>query len=114
MAQMHSTQKKVHQYAHHTYQRLDALLTEVITPEDLAKLGLRQPQLPEIWPPRQFTKSKTPPLAMESFSSAQEFSLKKLKTLRLFLTLQRHAFDLMLSIEALFWDVNSSLSFLFI
>src|ERR1041385_1931234 len=73
MAQMHSTQKKVHQYAHHTYQRLDALLTEFITPEDLAKLGLRQPQLPEIRPPRQFTRSKTPPLAMDSFSSAQEF-----------------------------------------
>src|ERR1041385_4940931 len=74
MAQMHTTQKKVHQYAHHAYQRLDALLTEVITPEDLAKLGLRQPPLLEIRPPHQFTKRKTPPLAMDSFSSAQEFS----------------------------------------
>src|SRR4051812_45358840 len=74
MAQMHTTQKKVHQYAHHTYQRLDALMSEVIIPEDLAKFNLRQPPLPEIRPPRQFTKSKTPPLEMDSYSSAQEFS----------------------------------------
>src|SRR4051812_32409440 len=74
LAQMHTAQKKVHQYAHHTYQRLEALMTEVITPEDLAKLNLRQPQLTEIRPPRQFHKSKTPPLAMDSFSSAQELS----------------------------------------
>src|SRR4051812_16335450 len=39
MAQMHSSQKKVHQYVHHTYQHLDALMKEVIIPEDLEKLG---------------------------------------------------------------------------
>ena len=41
MAQMHSPKKKVHQYAHHTYQHLDALMKEVIIPEDLEKLGLQ-------------------------------------------------------------------------
>ena len=74
MAQMHTSQKKVHQYAHHTYQRLDALLTEVIVPEDLAKLGLKQPQLSEIRPPRQFRRCNTPPLAMDSYSSHHEIS----------------------------------------
>ena len=43
MAQMHTSGKKVHQYARHTYQHLDALMKEVITPEDIAKLGLQRP-----------------------------------------------------------------------
>ena len=53
MAQTHSSVKKVHQYAHHTYQHLDGLMREVLTTADLNKLGLPKPQLREIRPPRQ-------------------------------------------------------------
>src|ERR1041385_2287951 len=51
MAHTHSSVKKVHQYAHHTYQHLDALMKEVITPEDLANLNLQPPPIPAIRPP---------------------------------------------------------------
>ena len=52
MAQTHSSVKKLHQYAHHTYQHLDALMREVLTTADLNKLGLPKPRLRDIRPPR--------------------------------------------------------------
>ena len=45
MAQMHTSQKKTHQYAHHTYQRFDAILEAVITPEEIQQIGLYEPPL---------------------------------------------------------------------
>ena len=72
MTHMHSSVKKVHQYAHHTYQHLDALMREVLTTADLNKLGLPKPQLRDIRPLRQFRRCTTPPLAMDSYSSNQE------------------------------------------
>ena len=69
MAHTHSSVKKVHQYAHHTYQHLDALMREVLTPADIAKLGLEKPQLPAIRPPKQFRRCTTPPPAIDSYSS---------------------------------------------
>jgi hypothetical protein len=77
MAQTHSSVKKVHQYAHHTYQHLDALMKEVITPEDLANLNLQQPPIPAIRPPRQFRRCTTPPPAMDSYSSNQEMTAEE-------------------------------------
>ena len=77
MAQMHSSQKKVHPYVHHTYQHLDALMKEVIIPQDLEKLGLQKPQLAFIQPPRQFRRCTTPPLAMDSYSSNQEMTAEE-------------------------------------
>lgn len=74
MAHLRTAQKKIHQYTHHTYQRLDALLTEVIVTEDLAKLGLKQPQVSEIQPRRHLNRCKTPPMAMDSFSSEHKLS----------------------------------------
>src|SRR3954471_15611396 len=50
MAHMHTSVKKVHQYAHHTYQHLDALMKEVMLPQYIEKLGLQRPQLSSIRP----------------------------------------------------------------
>ena len=69
MAQMHTSQKKTHQYAHHTYQRVAAILEAVIAPEEIQQIGLRQPPLSEIRTHRQFRRCPTPTLAMESYSS---------------------------------------------
>src|SRR3954463_5912999 len=77
MAHTHSSVKKVHQYAHHTYQHLDALMREVITPEELAKLELQQPPIPAIRPLRQFRRCTTPPPAMDSYSSNQEMTAEE-------------------------------------
>src|ERR1041384_3342774 len=77
MAHTHSSVKKVHQYAHHTYQHLDALMKEVITPEDIAKLGLQKAQLPAIRPPKQFRRCTTPPPAIDSYSSNQEMTAEE-------------------------------------
>src|SRR4051812_15947526 len=77
MAQKHSSQKKVHQYAHHTYQHLDALMKEVIIHQDLEKLGLQRPQLSAIRPPRQFRRCTTPPLEMDSYYSNQEMTVEE-------------------------------------
>src|SRR3954471_20866170 len=77
MAQMHSSVKKVHQYTHHTYQHLDALMKEVLTPEDIANLGLQRPQIPAIRPPRQFRRCTTPPPAIDSYSSNQEMTAEE-------------------------------------
>ena len=68
---MHSSVKKVHQYAHHTYQHLEALMKNVISPEDLKKMGLSKPPVSAIRPPRQFIRCATPPLAIDSYSSNQ-------------------------------------------
>ena len=54
MAHLHTSVKKVHQYAHHKYQHLDALMKEVMLPQDIEKLGLQRPQLSAIRHPRQF------------------------------------------------------------
>src|SRR4051812_12448804 len=43
MAHMHTSVKKVHRYAHHTYQHIDALMKEVMLPQDIDKLGLQWP-----------------------------------------------------------------------
>ena len=51
MAHMHTSMKKVHQYAHHTYQHLDGLMKEVMLPQDIEKLGFQRPQQPAIRPP---------------------------------------------------------------
>jgi hypothetical protein len=77
MAQTHSSVKKVHQYAHHTYQHLDALMKEVITPEDLAHLELQKPPISAIRPPRQFRRCTTPSPAMDSHSSNQEMTTEE-------------------------------------
>src|SRR3954466_12419758 len=68
MAQMHTSQKKAHQYAHHTFQRVDAILEAVITPEEIAQLGLKSPPLNEIRPPHQLCWCPTPTIAMDSYS----------------------------------------------
>jgi len=77
MAQTHSLVKKVHQYAHHTYQHLDALMREVLTTADLNKLGLPKPPLRDIRPSRQFRRCSTPPPAMDSYSSNQEMTAEE-------------------------------------
>ena len=77
MAQTHSSVKKVHQYTHHTYQHLDALMKEVLTPEDIANLNLQKPPIPAIRPPRQFIRFTTPPSAMDSYSSNQELTAEE-------------------------------------
>ena len=77
MAHMHSSVKKVHQYSHHTYQHLEALMKEVITPEDIAKLGLQRPQLAAIRPPRQYRRCSTPRMAIDSCSSNQEMTAEE-------------------------------------
>ena len=77
MAHMHSSVNKVHQYAYHMYHHLEALMKEVITPEDIEKLGLQRPQLPAIRPPRQFRRCTTPPPAIDSYSSNQEMTAEE-------------------------------------
>ena len=74
LAQTHTSQKKAHQYVHHTYLHLDALMKEVLIPEDLKHLSLHKPPLQAIRPPCQFRRCNTPPMAAESYSSDQEFS----------------------------------------
>ena len=58
-------------------QHLDALMKEVIIPQDIEKLGLQRPQLSAIRPPRQFRRCTTPPLAMDSYSSNQEMTAEE-------------------------------------
>src|SRR3954462_3499133 len=77
MVHMDSSVKKVHQYAHHTYQHLDALMKEVIIPEVIEKLGLQRSQIPAIIPPRQFRRCTTPPPAIDSYSSNQEMTAEE-------------------------------------
>src|SRR3954468_23288500 len=109
MAQTHSSVKKVHQYTHHTYQNLDALMREVITPEDLSKLELQKPPIPAIRPPRQFRRCTTPPPTMDSYSSNQEITAEEAEDTTVYphtttTCLRRDS----LSLEASLWGVSFS------
>ena len=77
MTHMHSSVKKVHQYAHHTYQHLGALMKEVISSEDLKTLNLPKPPVSAIRPPQQYRRCATPPLAIDSYSSNQEMTAEE-------------------------------------
>src|SRR3954462_646386 len=77
MTHTHTSVKKVHQYAHHTYQHLEALMKDVITPEDLTKMGLPKPPVAAIRPTSQFRRCATPPLAIDSYSSNQEMTAEE-------------------------------------
>src|ERR1044072_8063279 len=77
LTHMHSSVKKVHQYAHHTYQHLNALMKDVISPEALKQLNLPKPPVTAIRPPQQYRRCATPPLEMDSYSSNQELTTEE-------------------------------------
>ena len=52
LSQTHTSQKKLHQYVHHTYLHLYALMKEVLIPGDLKHLSLQKLPLQAIRPPR--------------------------------------------------------------
>ena len=72
LAKMQTINKNNHFYAHHTYERVDAILTASLPPEEIRHLGITRSGASDIQLPRKFKPCQVHQIAPDSFAADHE------------------------------------------